>query len=95
VPVVPARSGSGRVVSLRDHCLRSAARLLVRSISPFSHEDATLTFTSSADGTHVDWLTGYTHPVHAGGKPMEAVSRRLLRWSFLAVLAGCAKALES
>jgi hypothetical protein len=32
---------------------------------------------------------------HAGGKLMEAVSRRLLRWSFLAVLAGCAKALDS
>jgi len=26
---------------------------------------------------------------------MEAISRRLLRWSFLAVLARCAKALES
>jgi hypothetical protein len=51
--------------------------------------------TPSADGTHVDWLTSYTHPAHAGGKLMEAVSRRLLRWSFQAVLAGCAKALES
>jgi hypothetical protein len=43
----------------------------------------------------VDWQTSYTHPAYAGGKLMEAISRRLLRWSFLAVLAGCAKALES
>jgi integrase len=34
-------------------------------------------------------------PVEAGGKVMEAVSSRLLRSSFLAILAGCAKALES
>jgi hypothetical protein len=31
----------------------------------------------------------------AGGKVMEAVTSRLLRWSFLAILAGCADALES
>jgi uncharacterized protein YndB with AHSA1/START domain len=68
---------------------------IVGSIPPFDHEGGTLTFTPSADGTHVDWVTSYTHPAHAGGKPMEAVSLRLLRWSFLAVLAGCAKALES
>ena len=68
---------------------------VVRSIPPFDHEGGTLTFTPSADGTHVDWQTSYTHPAHAGGKLLEAISRRLLRWSFLAVLAGCAKALES
>jgi len=74
---------------------RAYSYRVVRSIPPLDHEGATLTFTPSADGTHVDWLTSYTHPAHAGGKPMEAISRRLLRWSFLAVLAGCAKALES
>jgi len=62
---------------------RAYSYRIVRSIPPFDHEGATLTFTPSADGTHVDWLTSYTHPAHAGGKPMEAVSRRLLRWSFL------------
>jgi hypothetical protein len=61
---------------------------------PFDHEGGTLTFAPSTDSTHVDWQTSYTHPTYAGGKLMEAVSRRLLRWSFLAVLAGCAKALE-
>ena len=74
---------------------RSYSYLIVRSFPPFNHEGGTLTFTPSADGTHVDWQTSYTHPAYAGGKLMEAVSRRLLRWSFLAVLAGCAKALES
>jgi hypothetical protein len=33
--------------------------------------------------------------INTEGKLMEVVSRRLLRWSFLAVLADCAKALES
>jgi uncharacterized protein YndB with AHSA1/START domain len=74
---------------------RAYSYRVVRSMPPFDHEGGTLTFTPSADGTHVDWQTSYTHPAHAGGKPMEAVSRRLLRWSFLAVLAGCAKDLES
>ena len=74
---------------------RAYSYRVVRSIPPLDHEGATLTFTPSADGTHVDWLTSYTHPANAGGKPMEAVSRRLLRFSFLAVLARCAKALDS
>jgi len=74
---------------------RAYSYRVVRSIPPLDHEGATLTFTPSADGTHVDWLTSYTHPAYAGGKLMEAISRPLLRWSFLAVLAGCAKALES
>jgi uncharacterized protein YndB with AHSA1/START domain len=74
---------------------RAYSYRVVRSFPPFDHEGGTLTFTPSAHGTHVDWLTSYTHPAYAGGKLMEAVSRRLLRWSFLAVLAGCAKALES
>jgi hypothetical protein len=74
---------------------RAYSYRVARSMPPFDHEGGTLTFTPSADGTHVDWQTSYTHPAYAGGKLMEAVSRRLLRWSFLAVLARCAKALES
>jgi uncharacterized protein YndB with AHSA1/START domain len=74
---------------------RAYSYRVVRSFPPFNHEGGTLTFTPSAAGTHVDWLTSYTHPAYAGGELMEAVSRRLLRWSFLAVLAGCAKALEN
>jgi hypothetical protein len=74
---------------------RSYSYLIVRSFPPFNHEGGTLTFTPSGEGTHVDWLSNYTHPAYAGGKPMEAVSRRLLRSSFLAILAACSKALES
>jgi hypothetical protein len=74
---------------------RSYSYLIVRSFPPFNHEGGTLTFTTSGDGTHVDWLSHYTHPAWAGGKLMQAVSYRLLRSSFLAILNGCAKALES
>jgi uncharacterized protein YndB with AHSA1/START domain len=74
---------------------RSYSYLIVRSFPPFNHEGGTLTFTASGNGTHVDWLTNYTHPVRAGGKLTEAVSYRLLRWSFLAILNACTQALES
>jgi uncharacterized protein YndB with AHSA1/START domain len=72
----------------------SYSYLIVRSFPPFDHEGGTLTFTGSGDGTHVDWLSNYTHPTRAGGKVLEAISYRLLRSSFLAILNGCAKALE-
>lgn len=68
--------------------------LIVRSFPPLNHEGGTLTFTASGDGTHVDWLTHYTHPARAGGKLLEAVTHRLLRSSFLAILDACARALE-
>ena len=74
---------------------RSYSYLIVRSFPPFNHEGGTLTFAASGDGTHVDWLSNYTHPARAGGKLMEAVTYRLLRSSFRAILAGCAKGLES
>ncbi|MBV9352918.1 MAG: SRPBCC family protein [Mycobacterium sp.] len=69
--------------------------LILHSVPPFKHEGATLTFNPTGDGTHVEWVTRYTHPAYAGGKLFEPVSSRLLRSSFLAMLAGCAKALES
>jgi uncharacterized protein YndB with AHSA1/START domain len=72
----------------------SYSYLIVRSFPPFKHEGGTLTFTASGDGTRVDWLTNYTHPAWAGGKLLEAVSRPVLRSSFLAILDACAKALE-
>jgi uncharacterized protein YndB with AHSA1/START domain len=73
---------------------RSYSYRIVRSFPAFDHEGGTLTFSPAGDGTHVDWVSTYTHPARAGGKAMEAVSSRLLRSSFLAILAGCAKALE-
>ena len=73
---------------------RSYSYLILRSIPPFNHEGGTLTLTPAGDGTHVGWQTAYSHPIYAGGKVLEALSFRLLRSSFSAVLAGCAKALE-
>jgi uncharacterized protein YndB with AHSA1/START domain len=72
----------------------SYSYLIVRSFPPFNHDGGTLTFTASGDGTQVDWLTNYTHPARAGGRLLEAVSVRLLRSGFLAILNACAKVLE-
>ncbi|HUO41109.1 MAG TPA: SRPBCC family protein [Mycobacterium sp.] len=73
---------------------RSYSYRIVRGFPVFDHEGGTLMFTPFGDGTHVDWVTTYTHPARSGGKVMEAVSSRLLRSTFLAILANCAKALE-
>ena len=78
---------------------RSYSYRILRSFPAFDHEGGTLTFTPSTstpsgEGTHVDWLSNYTHPVLAGGKALEAVTYRLLRWSFRALLDACAQALE-
>jgi uncharacterized protein YndB with AHSA1/START domain len=73
---------------------RSYTYLIVRSFPPFIHDGGTLTFTATSEGTHVDWLTNYTHPAWAGGKLLESVSRPLLRSSFVAILDACAKALQ-
>jgi uncharacterized protein YndB with AHSA1/START domain len=74
---------------------RSYSYRILRSFPPFNHEGGTLTFTRSADSTHVDWVSNYTHPAWVGGKLIEPVSHRLLRSSFLAVLGACAKATET
>ena len=73
---------------------RNYSYRIVRAVPAFNNHSGTLTFTPSGDGTHVDWTISYSHPIHAGGKAMEAVSSRLLPWNFRAILAGCAKALE-
>jgi uncharacterized protein YndB with AHSA1/START domain len=73
---------------------RSYSYLILRSFPPFNHEGGTLTFSASGDGTHVDWLSNYTHPAWAGGKLLEALSYRLLCNSFGAILDACAHALE-
>lgn len=74
---------------------RSYSYRMVRSFPAYDHDGGTLTFSPSDGGTHVDWVTTYTHPARAGGKLLEAVTSRLLRSSLVAILAGCAKALES
>ncbi|RDH77812.1 SRPBCC family protein [Mycolicibacterium moriokaense] len=74
---------------------RSYSYLILRSMPAFNHQGGTLTFTPEHGGTHVDWVTAYTHPAWMGGRAFEVVSARLLRWSFLAVLAGCDRALAT
>lgn len=68
--------------------------LIVKSVPAFDHEGGTLTFTPAGDGTHVDWVSTYTHPAKGGGKATEALTSKLLPWNFTAILDGCAKALE-
>jgi uncharacterized protein YndB with AHSA1/START domain len=74
---------------------RTYSYLIVRSFPPLDHQGGTLTFTPSGDGTLVEWLTNYTHPLYAGGKLLEAITGPLLRSCFVAILAACAKELES
>jgi uncharacterized protein YndB with AHSA1/START domain len=75
---------------------RSCSYIAVRSFPASEHKGGTLTCTPSRDGTHVDWVSTYALPVRAGGKVMEVVTLPLIRsLTFRAILAGCAKALES
>ncbi len=68
--------------------------LIVASVPAFDHKGGTLTFTPKGDGTHVDWVSTYSHPARGGGKAMELVTSKLLPWNFAAILDGCAKVLE-
>jgi uncharacterized protein YndB with AHSA1/START domain len=74
---------------------RSYSYLAVRSFPASEHEGGTLTCTPSGDATHVDWVSTYTVPARGGGKVIEVVTLPLIRSTFRAILAGCAKALES
>ena len=67
---------------------------IVRSFPAMNHDGGTLTFTPSADGTHVDWVSLLTFPLRSGGKLSEAITAPLFRSGFRATLAGCAEALE-
>lgn len=75
----------------RPHCY---SYLILSSFPAFDHDGGTLTFTPSGDGTHVEWVSSYTHPLHGGAKAVEALSSRLLPWNFDAILKACATALE-
>ncbi len=67
---------------------------IVRSVPAFNHEGGTVTLTPTGDGTHVSWASTYTHPLHSGGKALEALTSRLLPWNFRVILDRCATALE-
>ena len=73
---------------------RSYTYRILRAFPAIDHEGGAMTFSPSGSGTHVDWTTTYTHPARAGGRVMETITAPLLRWSFRAILASCAKALQ-
>ena len=73
---------------------RSCSYRVVGGFPP-AHQDGTLTCTPSGNGTHVDWVSGYTIPARGGGKVLEVLTAPLMRsLVFRKILAGCAKALE-
>jgi uncharacterized protein YndB with AHSA1/START domain len=75
---------------------RTCSYVFVGSFPASEHDGGTLTCTPSGGGTHVEWVSGYTVPARGGGKVMEVVTLPLIRsLIFRAILAGCAKALES
>ena len=74
---------------------RSYSYRIVRAVPAIDHKGGTIALTPTGDGTHVDWDTAYTHPALVGGKALEAVTSRAIRSGFVAILAGCAKALET
>ncbi|MFT3714946.1 MAG: SRPBCC family protein [Gordonia sp. (in: high G+C Gram-positive bacteria)] len=68
---------------------------IVTSVPAIDHQDGSVTLTPTPDGTHVRWVSVYSHPRSGGGKPMEALTSRLLPGSFDAILNACAADLES
>lgn len=69
--------------------------LILTSVPAIDHRGGTITLTAGDDGTTaVRWTSDYTHPARGGGKPMAAITSRLLPRSFAAVLAACAHDLE-
>jgi Polyketide cyclase / dehydrase and lipid transport len=74
---------------------RNCSYVVVSSFPASRHDGGALTCTPSGDGTHVEWVSGYTVPARGGGKVVEVLTAPLIRSLILgAVLAGCAKALE-
>ena len=74
---------------------RNYPYIVVDSFPASQHAGGTLTCTPSGDGTHVDWVSAYTVPARGGGKVTEVLFAPLISLAFRAILAGCAKALES
>lgn len=73
---------------------RSYSYRIVRSFPSFDHEGGAMTMSPTTDGTHVKWVSTYRHPLWVGGKALQAVTSRLLRWNFRVILDRCASALD-
>lgn len=75
---------------------RSYSNFAIRSFPASQHNGGTLTCAPSGDGTHVDWVSGYTLPARGGGQVIEVLTAPLIRsLTFRAILAGCARALAT
>ena len=55
---------------------RSYSYIVVGSFPPSQHNGGMLMCTPSGDGTHVDWVSGYTLPARAGCKVVELLTCR-------------------
>ncbi|WP_232425610.1 SRPBCC family protein [Mycobacterium sp. JS623] len=74
---------------------RNCADDVVRSFPASQHEGGSVTCTPSGDGTHVVWVSGYTVPGSRGRQAGRVLTAPLISFNLRAILAGCAKALES
>lgn len=68
---------------------------IVSSFPAFGHELGTMNLSAVVDGTQVDWVSRYSHPIRGGGPAMNAITSRLLPWNFNAILRRCAMDLEN
>ncbi|GAB08204.1 hypothetical protein GOARA_004_00440 [Gordonia araii NBRC 100433] len=66
---------------------------ITKSIPAIDHQDGSVTLTPVDGGTHVRWVSEYTHPASGGGAVMEALTSRLLPGSFEAILDACTESL--
>ena len=74
---------------------RSCAYDVVDSFPAPQHEGGSVTCTPSGDSTHVERVSAYTVPARGGGKVVEVLTAPLISFNLRAILAGCAKALET
>jgi uncharacterized protein YndB with AHSA1/START domain len=74
---------------------RAYSYRVIKSFPAANHDGGTISLTPADLGTRVVWVSTYTIPARGGGKLIEAVTSPLFRSCFDAILAGCAKGLES
>jgi hypothetical protein len=70
---------SGLGVGAVREVTRFGSYLATRSFATSLHNGGTLTCAPSGDGTHVDWVSGYTLPARGGGKVIELITAPMIR----------------
>ena len=74
---------------------RAYSYRVIKSFPAANHDGGTVSLTPADLCTRVVWVSTYTIPARGGGKLIEAVTSPFFRSCFDAILAGCAKGLES